>query len=123
MKRRLKEICQEADLDFEEVRTLAQDKLTSEMLTGKGGNTWITKEGWEILSAAIVIPEIVPKHHIAHVIKPAYNKRYVFAYIRESKLKIPVLVPRKLHNKLKGKKITVEEIEDATGKSYRLLRP
>jgi hypothetical protein len=122
MKRRLKELCAEAALDFDEVRELAEVKLTSEMLTGKGGNTWITKVGWERLSTAIVIPEIVPKYHIAHVIKPANNHRYVFAYIRELEKKIAVLVPVKMHKRLKGKKITVEEIGDGNGTSYRLFR-
>lgn len=121
MKRRLKEICTAAELNFEEVEELARAKLCDNQLTGKGGSTWITKKGWEILSHAIVIPEIVPKHHSARVIKAANNPRYVFAKILDG-VKVPVLVPQKLHNRLKGKNITIEEIEDATGKSYRLLR-
>tara|TARA_R110000822_G_scaffold15327_2_gene52929 strand:+ start:171 stop:542 length:372 start_codon:yes stop_codon:yes gene_type:complete len=122
MKRRLKELCQLAELDFDEVLDLAHAKLTSEMLTGKGGSTWITDVGWERLSTAIVIPEIVPKHHIAQVIKPATNPRYVFGYIRELSKKVAILVPRKLHKRLTGKKITIEEITDANGTSFRLFR-
>ena len=121
MKRRLREICKTADLDFVEVEELARAKLCDNQITGKGGNTWITKEGWEILSHAIVIPEIVPKHYSARVIKPARNTRYVFAKTQDG-IKVPVLIPPKFHKRLTGKNITIEEIEDTNGKSYRLLR-
>tara|TARA_R110000796_G_scaffold25898_4_gene72505 strand:- start:1420 stop:1800 length:381 start_codon:yes stop_codon:yes gene_type:complete len=121
MKKRLKQICQEAGLPFEETEEMARAKLCENQLTGKGGNTWITKEGWDILSHAIVIPEIVPKHYKARVIKPARNPRYVFAKILDG-MKVPVLVPGKMHKRLTGKNITIEEIEDTNGRSYRLLQ-
>lgn len=121
MKRRLKALCQAAELPFEETKALAHDKLCDEHLSGKGGNTWITKEGWELLSTATVVPEAVPDHLSARVIKPARNKRYVFAKIKDG-MKVPVLVPTKFHKRLTGKNIAIEVIEDVKGKTYRYVK-
>ena len=56
------------------------------------------------------------------MIKVAPNKKYVYAYIREAEMKVPVLVPKKLAKKLVGKQILIEAIQDVSGTSYRYRR-
>jgi len=100
---------------------LAKRKLSAEMLTGKGKNTWVNEEGQKILIDCMYIEEIVPKHFKGKVLTEAPNPSYVFAYIDEIKMKVPVIIPRKYKGKMKGKTITIEMIEDVKGRSYRYV--
>ena len=61
-KTRIKTLAEEFKLNIEETIQIAQDKLSKEMITGKGKGTWVNEEGVEILKEALIIPEIVPKH-------------------------------------------------------------
>ena len=81
-------------------------------LLGKVGGEDIVLDKFTVVSA--------PKK--AYVIKVAPNKKYVYAYIRDRQLKVPVLVPKKLARKLVGKTILIEAIEDVSGISYRYRR-
>ncbi len=101
---------------------LAKEKLSDDMITGVGKNTWISEEGQDILAEAVDVPEATPSHHKGQVIKVAPNKKYVYAYIRENSMKVPVLVPKKLAQKLVGKTILIEAIRDVSGTSYRYRR-
>ena len=92
------------------------------MMTGKGKATWVNEVGQEILLESIDVPEAIPVHYNAHVIKVAPNKKYVYAYIRALERKVPVLVPKKLSRRLVGKSILIESIEDTNGISYRYRR-
>jgi hypothetical protein len=91
------------------------------MLTGKGRNTWVNEEGQKILVDCMYIEEIVPKHFKGRVLAEAPNPSYVFAYIDEIKMKVPVVIPRRYKGKMKGKTITIEMIEDVRGRSYRYV--
>ena len=122
MKIRLSEIARQEHYVWDELLVLAKEKLSNDMMTGVGKNTWISDEGQEILTEAIEAPEATAKHISAKVIKVAPNKKYVYAYVRESGIKIPVLVPKKISERLVGKLITVEVIEDVNGVSYRYRR-
>jgi len=121
MKKRLLHIQKAAEMSWEELLQICEEKLTPDMITGKGKLLWINDQGQEILEKALYINEIIPKHYKAKVIKPAPNHNYVFAYISEKTLKVPVLVPRKLRKSLPGKTCTIEEIEDVNGRSYRYV--
>jgi hypothetical protein len=122
MKKRLTRISEENSVKFKDLISLCAEKLSPGMVTGSGKNTWISEEGQEILTEAIEAPEATAKHISAKVIKVAPNKKYVYAYVRESGTKIPVLVPKKFSARLVGKSITVEVIEDVNGVSYRYRR-
>lgn len=122
MKKRLIKIAEENDVQFKDLIGLCAEKLSSGMVTGSGRNTWISDEGQEIMLEAIEAPEATAKHVSAKVIKVAPNKKYVYAYVHESGTKIPVLVPKKIAERLVGKLITVEIIEDVNGISYRYRR-
>ena len=119
---RLIKIASDFKLEFDKLLQLAQSKLSQEMLTGRGKNTWIDEEGQSILIESMYIEEIVPKHYRGKVVSMAPNPSYVFAYIEELTMRVPVIVPRRYRNTMKGKTITIEMIEDVRGKSYRYVK-
>ena len=122
MKIRLSELARQGHYEWDALLALAKEKLSEDMVTGVGKNTWISEEGQEILAEALDVPEATPAHYRGQVIKVAPNKKYVYAYIREAEMKVPVLVPKKLAKKLVGKTILIEAIQDVSGTSYRYRR-
>ena len=107
--------------DFDSFFELAKSKLSADMLTGRGKNTWVDEEGQKILIDCMYVEEIVPKHYKGKVLADAPNPSYVFAYIDEIKMNVPVVIARKHKGKMKGKTITIEMIEDVRGRSYRYV--
>jgi hypothetical protein len=118
---KLTKIADRFESSFDSFLNLAKRKLSAEMLTGKGRNTWVNEEGQKILVDCMYIEEIVPKHFKGKVLADAPNPSYVFAYIDEIKMKVPVIIPRRYKGKMKGKTITIEMIEDVRGRSYRYV--
>jgi len=118
---KLTKIADRFESSFDSFLNLAKRKLSAEMLTGKGRNTWVNEEGQKILVDCMYIEEIVPKHFKGKVLAGAPNPSYVFAYIDEIKMKVPVIIPRRYKGKMKGKTITIEMIEDVRGRSYRYV--
>lgn len=118
---KLTKIADMFESSFDSFLNLAKRKLSAEMLTGKGRNTWVNEEGQKILVDCMYIEEIVPKHFKGKVLAEAPNPSYVFAYIDEIKMKVPVVIPRRYKGKMKGKVITIEMIEDVRGRSYRYV--
>tara|TARA_R100001126_G_scaffold51839_1_gene29297 strand:+ start:258 stop:629 length:372 start_codon:yes stop_codon:yes gene_type:complete len=119
MKKRLTQIAKENNIKFEELQKLAADKLSAQMMTGKGRNTWISDNGQQILDQAMEVPEGVAKHITAVIVRRAPNQRYLYAYSKDIDKVIPVLVPRRYAKNLMGKLVSVEVIEDVQGSSYR----
>jgi len=118
---KLTKIADRFESSFDSFLNLAKRKLSAEMLTGKGRNTWVNEEGQKILVDCMYIEEIIPKHFKGKVLAEAPNPSYVFAYIDEIKMKVPVVIPRRYKGKMKGKTITIEMIEDVRGQSYRYV--
>jgi len=118
---KLTKIADRFESSFDSFLNLAKRKLSAEMLTGKGRNTWVNEEGQKILVDCMYIEEIVPKHFKGKVLADAPNPSYVFAYIDEIKMKVPVIIPRRYKGKMRGKTITIEMIEDVRGRSYRYV--
>tara|TARA_R110000824_G_scaffold212744_3_gene399079 strand:- start:2810 stop:3196 length:387 start_codon:yes stop_codon:yes gene_type:complete len=116
---RIIQLAKEWGVDVDELISLANDKLSDKMLTGKLRATWISEEGQKILKDATSIPECVPKHYEGRVIKPAANPNYVYAFIKEIDKKVPVIVPRRWRGRLRGKNVLIEAIQDVNGTSYR----
>lgn len=116
---KLTKLAEENDISFEEAIEIAQDKLPEDYLTGKGKNTWVCEEGQEILVEAFDIPELVPKFLKGRVQYAAPNPHYVYAYIPEIQKKVPVVISKHFKDRLIGKNIDIEAIQDNKGVSYR----
>lgn len=119
---RLTKMASQMSSSFDKFMDLAKEKLSEDMLSGKGRNTWVDEEGQKILVDSCFVSEIIPKHYKGIVTSEAPNPSYVFAYISEITMRVPVVIPRRLRGRLRGKKITIEMIEDEKGKSYRYVR-
>jgi hypothetical protein len=63
------------------------------MVSGTGKNTWINEEGQALFDDLVPIDII----YRGKVLKPAPNKSYVIAYIKELTQKVPVRVPTRYH--------------------------
>lgn len=101
---------------------LLKEKLTPEQWSGSGKNTWFTDEAVDILRMAQVIPEVVPNRMQGIVLRPAKNPNYLYVKLDGVEGKVPVCIPRKMRDKLDGKRINVEAITDARGTTYRFVK-
>lgn len=120
MKVKLIELANELEMEFSDLFEQAKEKLTSEQLTGRGKNTWVTPEGAEELRLNADMPEVVPEVYKAKVLHTAPNGRWVYCTIDGLAGKHPVLVGRRLSgDTLVGKPIEIHRIEDATGVTFR----
>jgi len=121
VKIRLTEIAKKLNISFEEAMKLKEEKLCSDMAKGKGKNTWIDEEGQAILIDSMDVPEAVPKHHRGVVHSHCRNPNYMYVIIPNPARKVATAVPRKFYNKMRGKKVTIEEIKDVNGSSFRYV--
>jgi hypothetical protein len=120
---RIGKLADKFDVDVDELISLAKSKLAESMMTGRSGRSlWINEDGQEILEKALDVPEIVPKHYHGKVTRMAPNPRYVYAYISEMKLNVPVLVPKRFRNGMSQKTIKIEAIRDNAGTSFRYVK-
>ena len=120
---RIGKLADKFDVDVDELIALAKSKLAESMMTGRSGRSlWINEDGQEILEKALDVPEIVPKHYHGRVTRMAPNPRYVYAYISEMKLNVPVLVPKRFRNGMSQKTIKIEAIRDNAGTSFRYVK-
>lgn len=123
-KTKLTDLAKELDIDFIKAMGMTEEHCEDDQVTGKGKNTWLTEEAVEKIKAVAEVPEIVPEYHMGEVLKGAENPNYIWVHIRQLKKKVPVVIPRRYYGKLIGKKIKIEEIKDARGKSsFRYVRP
>ena len=120
-KTRLTKLAEEFEINIDEAIKIAQDKLSKDMITGKGKGTWINEEGVKILEEALVIPEIVPKHYKVKILKECPNRCYNWGHSVEIGKRVPILIPRRFWGRLIGKVVTVECISDDKGESYRYV--
>jgi hypothetical protein len=122
MKIRLTKLAEDSGLSYEEARHIVEDKLCGDMTTGSGRSTWIDEEGQDIFNSALDVPEVIPKHHRGIVWGHCRNPNYMYVLLPDPPRKVAVSVQRKLFKKMKGKKVTIEEIKDINGSSYRHVR-
>jgi hypothetical protein len=115
-------IAKEKEVSFEEALEVANKCLSNEMLTGKGKGTWVNEDGQDILDGAIEIPEIYPKHYYGRVVRLAPNPSYVYANIEELNKVVPCVVPRKTQSLMLHKRISIEEIKDNSGSTFRQMK-
>jgi hypothetical protein len=123
MKTRLTEIAKDLGIPFRDALAMAKEKLSGNMISGRGGATWITEDGVSILEAATIVPEAIPKYVEVFVIKKAPNPKYVFGLVEETQEKVSMFVPRKFRGRdLRKKWVLAEKIEDVNGSSYRYIK-
>jgi len=103
-KKKLTEIAEEYEIDWEAAQDFVSNNLVEEMVTGKGKNTWINDDGQGIFEDMIPINIL----YRGKVVQLAPNPRYVLTHIRELGKKVPVKVPLRFSRGLLGKIIHVE---------------
>ena len=103
-KKKLTEIAEEYEIDWEAAQDFVSNNLAEEMVTGKGKNTWINDDGQGIFEDMIPINIL----YRGKVVQLAPNPRYVLTHIRELGKKVPVKVPLRFSRGLLGKIIHVE---------------
>lgn len=121
-KKKLTQIAEEQEVEFEEAMRIAQEKLPEGYLTGRGKNTWVNEDGAAILEDSFMIEEIIPKHFVGKVLSECPNGRYNYVYAKEIGKRVPVLIPSKSRGHMVGKVVTFEAIEDIRGISYRYVK-
>lgn len=118
-KKKLTQIVEEHEIEFDEALEMAQEKLPEGSLTGKGKNTWVTEEGTKILEDSFCITEIIPKHFQGVVLNEAPNPKWNYVRHPVTNKRVPVLIHRRWQGRLVGKVIIFEAIEDTQGVTYR----
>ena len=120
-KKKLIQIAEEQEVEFEQAMRIALEKLPEGSLTGRGKNTWVTEEGASILEESFMIEEIIPKHYKGTVLAECPNPKYNVVFSKEIGKRVNVLLPRKWQGHFIKKVITFEAIEDQKGISYRYV--
>lgn len=118
-KKKLTQIAEENEIEFDEALSLAQEKLPEGSLSGKGKNTWVNEEGTKILEESFCIAEIITTHFNGLVLQEAPNPKWNYVLHPVLKRRVPVLIQRRWQGRLVGKKITFEAIYDNKGVTYR----
>ena len=113
-KKKLTEIAEEYEIDWEAAQDFVSNNLAEEMVTGKGKNTWINDDGQGIFEDMIPINIL----YRGKVMQLAPNPRYVMTHIRELGKKVPVKVPLRFSRGLLGKIIHVEANNKADEPTY-----
>lgn len=103
-KKKLTEIAEEYEIDWEAAQDFVSNNLAEEMVTGKGKNTWINDDGQGIFEEMIPINIL----YRGKVVQLAPNPRYVMTHIKELGKKVAVKVPLRFARGLLGKIIHVE---------------
>ncbi len=122
MKKKLTQLAEEYNVEFEEALSIVKEKIPAECITGKGKNTWLSEEAQAVVREGLFIEEIIPKNYKGEVLSECPNKKFNFVYSKEVGKRVPVLVPRRLRGKLINKVIMFEAIEDGRGTSYRYIK-
>ena len=119
---KLIDIAEENKFDFELAFKIATENLKQEMLTGKGKATWVSEEGQEILDPLLLAPELHPAEYKGQVVRLAPNRSYVYVAVRDLKKTVACVVPRNQQESFLGKVISIEEIKDQKGSTFRYVK-
>lgn len=114
-------LAEELNIDNIAILAIVDQHVPETEVTGKGRNTWLTAEAVSIVKEQLQYPELVPKYFMGQVTHEAPNPNYVYVYIKELAKRVPVVIARKYKGKLLGKTITIEEITDNAGSSFRYV--
>jgi hypothetical protein len=115
-------IAEENEFDFELAFKIATENLKEEMLTGKGKATWVSEEGQDILDRLLLAQELHPAEYHGQVVRLAPNRSYVYVRVKDIKKTVACVVPRGIQESLMGKAISIEEIKDNKGSTFRYVK-
>lgn len=116
----VKQLAEELGKTVEEIVTLVADKVPKENQRKNRDKLWVDEKGEELVRLAIEVPLAVPTRFNAIVIRNAPNPHYVYARIEGREGVVPVVIPRRLSDKLVGKRIVIDAITDASNQTtYR----
>jgi|LakMenEpi03Aug12_release.lakeMendotaPanAssembly.Ray.scaffolds.fasta_scaffold265959_3 hypothetical protein len=116
-----KDLADELKISRFELARIRDEKLSDEEHTTIQGKKWFTQEGAEKVRLAVAVPLAVPKRIRLRAVKAAPNPHWIYC-IPETGLgdKVLVAVKPSWCDRLVGKLINVDVIEDANGgKTYR----
>jgi len=110
------EIAEELKLTTFKLAKLRDQKLTKdEDWLVHDGKQYFTEAGCEKLRLAVAVPLAVPRKAIVKVLHRAPNSHWVYGKLPNDYRKVPVAVRPSWCDRLVGKNITVDIIEDANG--------
>jgi hypothetical protein len=112
-------LAEEMGMEIDQLMARAGRVLQAIHSKGRGKNTWFTEDGADLIRQSEEAPLTVAHRYEAFGIKTAPNPRWLYCTIDTFKGKIPVAIPRKMHNRLLGKHFMVEAIKDIKGTTFR----
>lgn len=115
----MKKLAEELGKTVEEIDAVRREKLSDKHWRKMAWGIAITNEGCDIIRNNYIVPEIYPRKLRGWVKGQCANPRWVWCVFEEMDGKHQVLIPRRLAGKLIGKPITVDEIKDVNGITYR----
>lgn len=113
------ELAKELGISNFNLAKLRDERLSSEEWFMKDGKRFFTEEGANKIRLALEVPMAVPKRAQVKVVQRAPNPRYVYAKFPGNGNKILVVVKPSMCDRLIGKSIYVDLIQDANGTTYR----
>jgi|DEB0MinimDraft_12_1074336.scaffolds.fasta_scaffold00926_4 hypothetical protein len=117
-KKKLKNITTEYGIPFEEGLELVFNNLEEDMVTGKGGNTWINEDGQRVLEELIPMPVI----YRGKVVSLPPNPAFLTVYIKEITQKIQARIPmREKQSKFAHKIVYVESHTEGNKVKYKWI--
>lgn len=108
-------LARELGANLDELIKLKVDKVPPGEWSGFGKLSWLTPRGAEMLRTAFLAPLAMPTLLRGEVVHAAPNPRWVYVKIDGMEGKHPVAIPLKLRGILRGKRIPIESITDASG--------
>lgn len=118
-KKRLRDIAEEFNIDFEEARRIAYNNLEEDMVSGKGKNTWINEAGQDIFDNYVPLPVI----YRGKVVRLAPNPMFVVTYIKELGKTVPVKLRNRNQKGFLLKTIYVKADNSGAEPRFSYIRP
>jgi hypothetical protein len=118
-KKRLKDIAEEFNIDFEEAQRIVYNNLEEDMVSGKGRNTWISEAGQDIFDNYVPLPVI----YRGKVVRLAPNPMFVVTYIKELGKTVPVKLRNRNQKGFLLKTIYVKADNSGAEPRFSYIRP
>ena len=118
-KKRLKDIAEEFNIDFEEAQRIVYNNLEEDMVSGKGRNTWISEAGQDIFDNYVPLPVI----YRGKVVRLAPNPMFVVTYIKELGKTVPVKLRNRNQKGFLLKTIYVKADNSGEEPRFSYIRP
>jgi hypothetical protein len=118
-KKRLKDIAEEFNIDFEEAQKIVYHNLDEDMVSGKGKNTWISEAGQDIFDNYVPLPVI----YRGKVVRLAPNPMFVVTYIKELGKTVPVKLRNRNQKGFLLKTIYVKADNSGAEPRFSYIRP